>query len=194
MLLMRIGAFLIIIAVHGLAIAGFARLLGDKGPAYDGRLTANPLQHLDMLGLVGAIAAQTGWIKTVDVERGSAGWMRFRPALVAALALAATLLLGVLAMQLRTPALALFPPQVTDYLVPLLARTGEMSVWFVVFNLFIVPPLAGGYLLLSLAPTLYAILLKYRLWIAISLAALMVLTRGVWLHPVVLPLLDAIIR
>lgn len=194
MLLTRIGAFLVIIAIHGFAIAGIARLLGDRGPAYDGRLTANPFLHLDMLGLVSAIAAQTGWIKTIDLERGPTGWTRFRPALIAVLALCTTLALGVLAMHLRTPSLAVFPSQVTDYLVPLLARTGEMSVWFVVFNLLILPPLTGGYVLLSLAPAFYGTLVKYRLWIGLALAAIFVLTRGVWLQPVVVPVLNAIIR
>jgi hypothetical protein len=41
---------MVFIAVHGVAVAGTACALGDPGPRYDGRLTANPLAHLDVLG------------------------------------------------------------------------------------------------------------------------------------------------
>ena len=48
--MLRLLAMVFIAAVHGIAVAGTAFALGDPGPRYDGRLTPNPLSHLDVLG------------------------------------------------------------------------------------------------------------------------------------------------
>jgi hypothetical protein len=49
-LLIRAGACVIIVTIHGAALAAIARALGDRGPQFDERLTLNPVSHLDILG------------------------------------------------------------------------------------------------------------------------------------------------
>ena len=61
-------AFLAITALHGLFLAGAARLLGDKGPGYDGRLHAGPFGHLDVLGMVTAVLTLWGWIRPMRID------------------------------------------------------------------------------------------------------------------------------
>jgi len=193
-LLLRVGAFLFIVAVNGFAFAAIARMLGDKGPTYDGRLSVNPLSHLDLLGLVSAMASQAGWIKPFVVEQGERLLERLRPIACAFLALLVTLVVGALVFHMRTAALSSLPAEIAGFLVPLMVRIGEMSVWFAVFNLLVVPPLAGGYLLLGVAPKLYFVLVRHRLWLAVALTGFMIATRGVWLHPIVLPIFGLSLR
>ena len=51
-LLTRAIATIVVLALMGFCVAGFARLLGDRGPAYDGKLTLNPFVHMDIFGLL----------------------------------------------------------------------------------------------------------------------------------------------
>ncbi len=54
-LVLRLLAMVFVAAVHGVAVAGAAVAMGDPGPRYDGRLTPNPLRHLDMLGTLAGV-------------------------------------------------------------------------------------------------------------------------------------------
>ena len=45
-------ALILFIAVQGGAVATAAVALGDKGVRHDGRLSVNPLIHLDLIGLL----------------------------------------------------------------------------------------------------------------------------------------------
>ena len=84
-------------------------LLGDPGPRYDGRLTANPFVHLDLFGSLALLLFGLGWSKPVAIDRkllrgGRAGLLP--PVLVAF----AGLLLAAVALRLATaPALSWLP-------------------------------------------------------------------------------------
>lgn len=61
----RILILLIALPVHELAHALTAYRLGDSTPKYDGRLTLNPLAHLDLFGSLLIMIAGLGWAKPV---------------------------------------------------------------------------------------------------------------------------------
>ena len=61
----RILILLIAFPIHELAHAYTAYRLGDPTPKYDGRLTLNPLKHLDVFGSILIIFAGLGWAKPV---------------------------------------------------------------------------------------------------------------------------------
>lgn len=61
-------AILIAVAVHEWAHAYAAHKLGDPTAKYDGRLTLNPLAHLDPMGTVLFILIGFGWGKPVPVD------------------------------------------------------------------------------------------------------------------------------
>lgn len=83
-------------AVHEFAHAWVAYQLGDPTAKNQGRLTLNPLKHLDPLGTLMVLVAGFGWAKPVPVNpyylRGGRGSM----ALVAAAGPAANLLMATL--------------------------------------------------------------------------------------------------
>jgi Zn-dependent protease len=67
-LLSRAIGLLIAIAVHEAAHAWMANRLGDSTAKSLGRLTLNPLRHLDMLGTLMLLTAGFGWGKPVPVN------------------------------------------------------------------------------------------------------------------------------
>ena len=67
-ILARAIAMVVVLTVMGFALAGFARLLGDKGTAYDGKLTLNPFVHVDVFALVAGVAGRIGWIRPIAID------------------------------------------------------------------------------------------------------------------------------
>lgn len=63
-----IPAILIAFTVHSYAQAAVADKLGDKGPRSKGRLTLNPLAHVDLIGFLMILLVQFGWGKPVETN------------------------------------------------------------------------------------------------------------------------------
>lgn len=61
-------SILIAISVHEAAHAYIARKLGDPTAEYAGRLTLNPIAHIDMLGALMFLVVGFGWAKPVPVD------------------------------------------------------------------------------------------------------------------------------
>ena len=70
-LILSIPAVLLAITVHEFGHAFAAYKLGDDTPVQQGRLTLNPLAHIDPTGMVCLIFAGFGWGKPVRVNRNS---------------------------------------------------------------------------------------------------------------------------
>ena len=64
-LLFRAPALLIALTIHEFAHACVSDSLGDPTPAMTGRLTLNPLAHLDVIGTIALILVGFGWAKPV---------------------------------------------------------------------------------------------------------------------------------
>ena len=67
--LQLIPAFLIVLSVHECAHAFTALLLGDDTAKKMGRLTLNPLAHIDPMGLLFLIIFRIGWAKPVRFDQ-----------------------------------------------------------------------------------------------------------------------------
>ena len=67
-LLISIPGILIAITFHEFAHAKTADILGDDTPRYEGRLTLNPLNHIDPIGFMLLLFAGFGWGKPVHVN------------------------------------------------------------------------------------------------------------------------------
>jgi Zn-dependent protease len=172
-LVLRLLAMVVIAGVHGVAVAGAACAMGDPGPRHDGRLTPNPLVHLDVLGtLAGVFSA--GWIRPIAIDPALLRTGRIGLVLVV-LAGAAATLAGVVALRVLRPYLLPLLPDTTSALAFAWIETiGEVGVWFAVANMLPLPPLTGAHLLVAIAPQWRDRLRRTQPYAAVLLAVLAV--------------------
>ncbi len=153
-LVISVPGLLLALAFHEFSHAWVATRLGDTTPEADGRLTMNPLAHLDPIGSLMLVFAGFGWAKPVEVHGHNFKSPLRDMALVAIAGPAANILLAVvsvLVLRLLNAAGAvdgaLFGP-----LTLMVWASFVMNVGLAVFNLLPIPPLDGSRLLVWLLP------------------------------------------
>jgi hypothetical protein len=152
MLVLRALAYLVFCGWHGLMLAGIARLLGDRTPGFDGRLTADPFAHLAPSGLFMAALFGIGWIRPMRLDPAAMRGGRLGLAACALGALAASLVL-VFALNALRPLLASSLSGTAGYTAVLLAQqVQEVTIASTVFNLLPVPMLTGNLLAVAAFP------------------------------------------
>jgi Zn-dependent protease len=170
-LVMRIAAVLVISALQGGAIAAAAVALGDAGPRHDGRLTIDPLRHVDLLGGAVALIFAVGWSKWVAIDPKALRFGRAGLLLLVAAGFVA-LLLGVAALLLARPVLLpLLGDTAAATAFQLMQTIIEMGVAFAVLGLLPLPPLPGGHLLIALFPAWSETLARMQLFLGLGIAA-----------------------
>lgn len=163
----RLAAALIYAGLQGLLLAAIARLLGDKRPTYDGRLTPNPFAQLSVWGAVMAVLFTVSWIRPMRMAPDQNRFGRAGLVLVAVLALLAMLAFVPLA-DLARP-LALLLPRTAGYSVLyVLAQFQIITLGAVLLNLLPVPGLIGGLVWQAIWPKQERRLMR---WEPIALAA-----------------------
>jgi Zn-dependent protease len=170
---LRLLAMVFIAAVHGIAVAATAVALGDPGPRYDGRLTANPLTHLDILGtLAGVFSA--GWIRPIAVDPALLRFGRAGLVLVVLAGAAATLASVVVLRLVRPHLLPLLPDTTSALVFAVIETIGEVSLWFALVNVLPLPPLTGAHLIVAVAPSVRDALRRAQPYAAVAIAILAV--------------------
>jgi Zn-dependent protease len=188
--LIRAGACVVIISIHGFVLAAIARALGDRGPHFDGRLTINPISHLDPVGAAAMILFQLGWIRPIAIDPAELRFGRFGLLVCVFGSVAVTLAAAALLLGLRIPALQFMPAAFVPTIIAMLNESADMSTWFAALNVLPLPPLTGMHLLVAIHPGLATTLQKYSLSAGIGLAVLLVV--GV-VQPVLQPVRDALL-
>ena len=67
-MILIIPAMLVAFTFHEYAHALVADRLGDKTPRFQGRLTLNPLAHIDPFGFIAVLVFGFGWAKPVQTN------------------------------------------------------------------------------------------------------------------------------
>jgi len=70
-IIILIPILLLSLSIHEFAHGMVSTLLGDSTPGRDGRLTLNPLRHLDLFGTLILLTAGFGWAKPVRIDINS---------------------------------------------------------------------------------------------------------------------------
>lgn len=146
--LLKLPALLLAVTIHELAHGLVADRLGDPTARLNGRLTLNPLPHIDPLGAVAFVLVGFGWAKPVPVNAYNLRRPRRDMALVAGagpLSNFAVALVAVIFLRLILPVAAL--PYVVEPLKYVLNFIFLFNVGLGVFNLIPLPPLDGGHFL-----------------------------------------------
>ena len=161
-------ALILAVTIHEFCHAWMATYLGDPTARYLGRLTLNPLAHMDPLGTLMLLLAGFGWGKPVPFTMAHLKNPRLDAALIA---LAGPLSNLVVALIFAVPYRYLFfhsidivsAGGVTMFFFQLIKTIIELNLVLMVFNLLPIPPLDGSKIFSLLIPGDYiGKLYKYR--------------------------------
>ncbi len=152
-LVLQIPALLLAVTVHELSHGLVADRLGDPTARLQGRITLNPLPHIDPLGALAFVLAGFGWAKPVPVNpynlrhpvRDMAWVAAAGPLSNFAVAFVGLLVGHFAARYVQTPFFA-------DPLLGMLRYVYLFNLGLGVFNLIPLPPLDGGHFLPYLFP------------------------------------------
>jgi len=148
-----IVAVVVAITVHEFSHAAVATLEGDRTPRFQGRLTLNPVAHLDVLGSIMLVVAGFGWGKPVQFNPQQLRSRRAGAALVGLAGPASNFLLALLsALLLRVRFPTIESALNGGFTFTLLTTFVGLNVVLGVFNLLPLPPLDGSRLLSIVLP------------------------------------------
>jgi len=150
------------IVIHEIAHGAMANYLGDPTAKYAGRLTLNPLKHLDLIGsvilpifliLMNKIAGGGvifGWAKPVPVNPYNFRDQKYGSAKVALAGPGANLIIALIfGFSLR-----FFPEILASFNLNLIfSYIVYINIFLAVFNLLPIPPLDGSHILFSFLPS-----------------------------------------
>lgn len=164
-ILINVPITLIALTVHEFAHGFVSQKQGDPTPRYEGRLTLNPLAHLDVMGTILMILTGFGWAKPVGVnpmyykdrKKGMALTAIAGPVanfILAFIGVIMGVLFNILGIKLAWSA------SVINILNWIFYVFAYRNLCFMVFNLIPVPPLDGSKVLGMFIPngTYYKIL------------------------------------
>ena len=146
--------FLFALTFHELAHGYVAWNLGDPTAKNAGRLTMNPLKHLDPLGVIAFIIMKIGWAKPVpvdpryfkDPQKGMLLVALAGPAANVLTAVASAILVKFLITMPFIPMYLLKP------VVGMLVASVWINIMLAVFNCLPIPPLDGSRVLMGILP------------------------------------------
>ena len=186
---------LLCISLHELAHGYTAYRLGDPTAKMMGRLTLNPLKHIDPIGLLMMVVVRFGWAKPVPVNMSYFKKPKLGMAITAIAGPISNIIIAfffILVLAIITTPLAnsigvkdtdllayryltnSVPESVSEFFYQLVSRAAHISIILAVFNLFPIPPLDGSKVLLSFLPEqTYYKLMKYERFGFIILVLLM---------------------
>ena len=173
-ILLSVIPALICITLHELSHGLVAYALGDDTAKRAGRLSLNPLKHLDPMGLLMMVVFRFGYAKPVPInmnrfkhpKRGMAVTALAGPLSNFLIAVVFLFLAGLFFFPLRRNA-------VGEYVWEMILITAEISISLGLFNLIPVPPLDGSKVLFSaLSDEGYLRLMRYERYGSLILIAL----------------------
>ncbi len=182
--LITIPAALITLTLHEYFHGFAAYKLGDRTAMYEGRLTLNPLKHIDPVGAVCMILFKIGWAKPVPIDARYFKKPKRDMAITALAGPLSNLLLSFVSLFIylligkitENTTFGGFPAMLVALLMYFFFVLHSVNLGIGIFNLIPIPPLDGSRILLAFLPTKYYFkVMYYEKYIAILLFALLYL-------------------
>lgn len=156
-ILLSIPGLLLAISMHEAAHGYAAYFMGDNTAKYQGRLSLNPLHHLDPMGALCMLLFRFGWAKPVPINPFHFRNRRLGIIVVSLAGPLANFLLGFIstvlyyAMAYLGTVFAGFSAP-AEFLMLIFQMSVYMNVGLMIFNLIPIPPLDGSKILLEFLP------------------------------------------
>ena len=170
---------------HELAHAWMALRLGDTTAKDEGRLTLNPIKHIDWLGLLFIAVVGFGWAKPVMINPAN---LKNKKRDMAIIALAGPVMNFLLAFLLIFVSVVVFNAFDIEMLIVL--HMAYLSIMLGVFNMLPIPPLDGSKVLAGLLPdNLYE---AYRRFEGFGMVLFIILALTGMLGSIIVPMIQTI--
>ena len=149
-LIAGLPGLVIALVIHEYAHAKAADVMGDFTPRMTGRLTLNPMAHIDPIGLIMLLVVRFGWAKPVMINaRNFRNW-RQGELLVALAGSVANLLVAFISLLAMAVLFKL--GMFSEGVRLVLSMMVLFNINFAIFNMLPLPPLDGSKVLMVLLP------------------------------------------
>lgn len=148
-ILLVLPGILFAITFHEFAHGYVAYLLGDPTAKNNGRLTLNPIAHIDIVGFLMLIFAGFGWAKPVPVNPN---YFKNRKLGMLYVSIAGPLTNILLAIILAITLGLVLQFQLSELAVRIIVNGIMINLVLAIFNMLPIPPLDGSKILLSVVP------------------------------------------
>lgn len=177
--------------IHEWAHGFVSTKLGDPTPRYQGRLTLNPMAHIDVMGAIGILLFGIGWAKPVQVNARYYKNPKWGMAMVALAGPLSNIVVAFFSIFLyKLIETIIFATGVLGdnytllFLISLfLISIAQINVHLAVFNLIPIPPFDGSRILFTFLPQRYYFkIMQYERFVFIGI--LVLLYTGVFDAPI----------
>jgi len=181
-LLLLIPVLLLSLTIHELSHGYVAFLLGDRTAKNMGRLTLNPIAHIDWIGFLMLMTVGFGWAKPVPVDMRYFKDPKRGMALTALAGPVANIIMAFISAFILVFLDNKFGRGLNTYVVSILYLMVEYNCVLAMFNFIPIPPLDGSKILAAFLPNrAYFMLMQYESY---GMIVLMILLYTNILNPI----------
>ena len=150
-MMILIPALVVAFTIHELSHGLMAYALGDSTAKHDGRLTLNPIKHIDPVGFICILLFQFGWAKPVMINTRNLKNPKVDMALIAFAGPLSNFImafLSLIGLQIFSPIIFAGP----EFLFYVILQFIWLNIILGIFNLIPIPPLDGSKILGGVLP------------------------------------------